>query len=143
MNELSAAATLVAQTGADALYTQLIGGRLTPDEYHAAVQLVAPPIEEGPACVHCGKPAYIGATCATHASKTAARNVARASRPIVDLSRCGTPDLLITAVMTTLERTGREKAAGRFAARAVKAPGMNALCMIAKEYVRLENLLCK
>lgn len=68
-------------------------------------------------------------------------NAARAARPIVDLSRCGTPAQLITAVMSALERTGREKPAGRFAERAERAQGMNALVQIAGEYVRLENRL--
>ncbi len=68
-------------------------------------------------------------------------NAARAARPVVDLSRYGTPSQLITAVMTALESTGRDKPAGRFLERALDAPGMNALVQIAREYVKLENLL--
>jgi hypothetical protein len=132
---------IISQTGADALLSQLTRGLLTPDEYHAAIDLVEPLREEGMRCTYCDKAATIGQTCATHTDPATAMNAARAARPIVDQSRCGTREALITAVMTALELIGREKPAGRFAERAEKAPGMNALCMIAREYVKLVNQL--
>lgn len=141
MTELEAAPTLIAQTGADALLSQLMEGRLTADEYHTAIAFVAPLTENGPRCAYCSASATIGQTCAGHANLHDIMNASKESRPTVDLSRCSTPELLITAVMTALERTGREKPAGRFAERAEKAPGMNALVMIAREYVKLEASL--
>lgn len=141
MTELEASPNLIAQTGADALLRQLTAGLLTPDEYHAAIALVAPMQEEGKRCVYCGKQAHIGNTCASHANLADVMNAVRATRPLVDQSLCTTMERSITIVMTALETNGREEFAGRFAERAEKAENMNALHMIIREYVRLENLL--
>ena len=134
MTELEAAPTLIGST--DGLFTQLRDGLITPDEYQAAL-----PTEDAPHCLHCDQPAVIDQTCAEHVSLVRTINAVRAVRPLVDLSRCSTPQTLITAVMAALEKAGREKFAGRFAERAEQATGMNGLCMIAREYVRLESSL--
>lgn len=127
----------IAQTGADALLSQLTAGLLTPDEYHAALAYAPPLVEDGPRCVYCSRSATIGTTCATHADRAKVRADARAACPIINLARHTTRASLTAAVIAALERAGREDASRRFAARAAQAGGMNALAMIAREYVRL------
>jgi hypothetical protein len=120
MSELTAADTLVAQTGADALLSQLIAGMLTPDEYHQAIVLVAPMVEGVPACLYCDRSAIIGQTCADHADRAAVIRAARESRPSINLARYSTRASLTAAVIAALERSGRVRPAQRFAARAAK-----------------------
>ena len=141
MSELSAAIHLIDPmlAGLRTLETQRDG--MTDAEYRAAYRALAGAAETGPRCARCGAPAYIGATCAACTDIGSVMQAAQGARPILDLSRYTTPSALITAVMTALETTGREKPAAHFLERALDAPGMNALVMIAKEYVRLENRL--
>ena len=143
MTELEAAIHLIDPVMALSaeLDRQRRSGELTQAEYDEAWRALVNGAETGPRCIKCGAAALMGQTCAKCASLSYAMNAARDARPVLDLSRCSTPGLLITAVMATLERTGREKPAARFAERAEQAPGMNALVMIAREYVRLVNLL--
>jgi hypothetical protein len=136
-----AASFVISQTGTDALLSQLTAGLLTPDEYRHAVALVEPLREEGKRCLYCSSSAVIGETCAGHANLESIMNAARATRPLVDMARCGTRERLTNAVMTALELAGLVNSAAHFAERAEKATGMNALCMIAREYVRLESSL--
>lgn len=138
MTELEAATAMIAQTGADTLYRQLCAGLMTPDEYHAAVALVAPPVETGPRCLYCTESAVVGQTCAKHCDRSAVIAAARAARPTVNLALYATRAKLTAAVVAALERTGRDGPARRFAERAARATNMNALAMIAREYVKLE-----
>lgn len=138
--ELDAAPILIVQTPADSLYAQLCAGRLTPDEYHAALAFVAPPQEETRACVYCGASAYIGQTCAAHADRASVAATAHAyrnARPVVNLAIYSTRLTLTAAVIAALERAELYRAARRFASRAAEARGMNALAQIARDYVRL------
>lgn len=139
MTELTAAPTLIAQTGIDALLSQLMEGRLTPDEYRAALAFVSPPVEEGPRCIYCASSALVGTTCAAHADRTAIAAAARATRAVVNLARFSTRHSLTAAVIATLEREGLTQSARHFSERAAGAHGMNAVCQIARDYVRLET----
>ncbi len=137
----AAAPSLIVQTEADTLMGQMLAGMLTPDEYHQALQLCAPLSESGARCLYCDNAAYIGNTCAEHADRAAVLKVARESRPTINLARYSTRASLTAAVIAALERSGRVRPAQRFAARAAATRGMNALTMIAREYVRLETRL--
>ena len=141
MSDLSAAIHLIDPTLASLRTLEQQRGSMTDAEYTAAYHALAGASEQGTRCIQCGRTAHIGDTCAACTDLWRVMNAVKDARPIVDISRCPTPELLITAVMTALESTGREKPAGRFAERAADAPGMNALCMIAREYVKLENRL--
>lgn len=80
MNEFERASELIAQSGIDALRSQLLAGLLTADEYHTAVTLMQPDQEVGPRCIYCEKAAYLGNTCADHADRRAVAAVARKHR---------------------------------------------------------------